>query len=106
MAKEIFDINNYPGNYAMHVSTEEEAERFCEYLDFQGRQWRGGTSYLSNTSYSVHGNQTCYDFNVGMYGDVQWFEDDGADWTILEFSDFDWSDAFKVEEPVMLKFSW
>lgn len=106
MAKEKFDINNYPGNYAMHVRTEEEAECFCKYLDSQGRQWRGGTSYLHHTSYRVYGNQTCYDFNAGMYGDVQWFEDDGADWTILEFSDFDWSDAFKEEEPVVLKFSW
>ena len=106
MAKEKFDINNYPGNYAMHVSTEEEAECFCKYLDFQGRRWRGGSRYLDRTNYSVYDNQTCYVFNERMYGHVQYFEKDDADWTILEFSDFDWSDAFKVEEPVVLKFSW
>lgn len=106
MAKEKFDINNYPGNYAMHVSTEEEAECFCKYLDLQGRQWRGGNNYFDRTNYNIYNNQTCYDFNDGSYADTTWFEEDENDWTILEFSDFDWSDAFKVEEPVVLKFSW
>lgn len=96
-----FNINDYRGRYAMHCKTEEEAKIFCHYLNSVGRKWNSGDSYLSMTNWIINESDTCYVFNNRTYSDVPTCE---RDYTILEFSDFDWDnkecEPFKVGDRV------
>ena len=88
-----FDINNYKGRYyAMHCKTEEEARDFCNYLHSIGRKWSANNPYNKNTMYSMYENETAYAFNVDEYSSVSYCKENG--YTILEFSDFNWSKEF------------
>lgn len=88
-----FDINNYKGMYyVMHCKTEEEAREFCNYLHSVGRKWCSGKSYIGLTNYRENKEKTAYNFNNDSYADTSWYENMG--YTILEFSDFDWSKEF------------
>lgn len=86
-----FNINDYEGKYVMHCKTEEEAEVFCRYLDSVGRKWCNGISYLQENEWIIYTDQTCYAFNQSMYGSVFFLTD--RNYTILEFSDFEWDDS-------------
>ena len=84
-----FNINDYPGKYAMHCKTEEEAKDFCRVLHEAGRKWCTGVSYLENTNWSntLYGTRIYYNFNRGMYAsDESTYTCEG--YTILEWSDF------------------
>lgn len=97
-----FNINDYKGKYAMHCKTEEEAKIFCRYLDSVGRKWGDGDSYMSMTNWDVYGPDTYYDFNDGAYCEKTYFLT--CNYTILEFSDFEWDNKkckpFKVGDRV------
>lgn len=97
-----FNINDYKGKYAMHCKTEEEAKIFCRYLDSVGRKWSDGDSYMSMTKWDVYGPDTYYDFNDGTYCEKRYFLT--HDYTILEFSDFEWDNKkckpFKVGDRI------
>lgn len=56
-----FNINDYPGNYAMLVDSREDIESFCKILDAQGRTWVDGRSYREYMPHST----TCFFFNRG-----------------------------------------
>lgn len=88
-----FNINDYKGKYVMHCKTEEEAKIFCRYLDSVGKKWASGDSYVSATNWDVYGPDTCYNFNNDSYYQRLYFL--AHDYTILEFSDFDWYDIKK-----------
>ena len=81
-----FDINNYKGKYVMHCKTEEEANDFCRYLNFIGRKWYNGSSYLNNTSFYIYNTHTAYYFNEGVYGGL--CNARANNYTILEWEDF------------------
>lgn len=81
-----FDIKNYPGNYAMHCKTEEEARDFLKYLDSIGKKWCNGSSYINDINYSQYHENTAYAFNHGQYARTSWYEDHG--YKILEWSNF------------------
>ena len=87
-----FDINNYKGTYVMHCETEEAANTFCEYLHSIGRAWCSGQKYLGNTCYYCYKKDMAYAFNIGQYGSTEFYKK--RDYTILEFSNFDWSKEF------------
>lgn len=88
-----FNINNYEGKYyVMHCKTEEEAREFCNYLHSIGRKWCNDAAYTNQTYYYAHKDNTVYHFNNGTYGSLNVAI--GCDYTILEFSDFDWSKEF------------
>ena len=88
-----FDINDYKGKYyVMHCKTEEEAREFCNYLHSIGRKWCNDAAYTNQTYYYAHKDNTVYHFNNGTYGSLNVAI--GCDYTILEFSDFDWSKEF------------
>jgi hypothetical protein len=87
-----FDINNYKGKYVMHCKTEEEAREFCNYLHSIGECWCTEKSYSESTLYDKYEAETVYEFNTGHYADVSYYK--GRHFTILEFSDFDWSTEF------------
>ena len=98
-----FNINNYKGNCAMHCKTRAEAESFCRYLDIIGKTWSDGTGYLENNRWNFYTDQTCYNFNEGLYCRKSFYEANG--YKILEFSDFDWSEMtpkhiFKVGDRI------
>ena len=82
----IFDLNKYPGNYAMHCKTAEEAESFCQYLHENGRKWVSGGSYVCNTNYYYYDSETAYSFNTGCYCNCDFYR--RAGYTILEWSDY------------------
>ena len=85
-----FNINEYADSkFAMHCRTENEASIFCAYLNSLGKTWRGGGSYIDNNRYSMHGNQTAYAFNQGLFGSVRGCEESG--YTVLNFCDYNFS---------------
>ena len=79
-----FDFGKYPGKYAMHCKTEEEAKEFCKVMHEAGRKWRNGEASLKYTNWGDCKGETVYYFNEGMYGHTQ----EAQDYTILEWSDF------------------
>ena len=87
-----FDINNYKGRYVMHCKTEAEAREFCNYLHSIGRKWDTRESYLDLTDWTTYKEHTVYYFNEGMFGSCNC--EDVDSYTILEFSDFDWTKEF------------
>lgn len=97
LVKPIFNINDYPGRYAMHCKTKEEAKTFLSYLHDMGARWIGdGCLVIENGSVSdpffyKYDTNSCYSFRNGMvgYGTANATYND---YTILEFEDFDWSD--------------
>lgn len=86
-----FNINNYIGKYVMYCKTEEEAREFCNYLHNIGMRWCSGSPYICHTNYSRNHNNVYY-FNDGTHGSLNYAINDG--YTVLEFSDFDWSKEF------------
>ena len=88
MSKLKFNIKDYPGRYAMHCDSKDKAAMFCKYLDSIGLKWSSGGSYLDDNFWTMEKEETCYSFNDGLFGAVN-FVDDG--YKILEFDDFDWS---------------
>ena len=80
-----FDFNKYPGKYAMHCKSEEEAKEFCEVMHEAGRAWWNMTPYRSQTNWGFE-DKTVYYFNEGMYGHIHGRS--AQDYKILEWSDF------------------
>ena len=87
-----FDINNYKGRYVMHCKTDEEAKVFCDYLHSKGKMWNINIPYKHHTNWNYHTVKTCYNFNEGFYDTIDHYI--GVGYTILEFSDFNWSTEF------------
>lgn len=81
-----FNIEDYPGNYAMHCKTFIEAKSFLAYLNGVGRTWCGGSSYIGREQWHNHEENTAYAFNEGKYIGADWYKDNG--YTVLEWSDF------------------
>lgn len=81
----IFDINKYPGNVAMHCTTEQEAREFCDLMIKDGRYWASNESY-NDTKWDWYKKNTCYNFNCNMYCDLDYFKEEN--FLILEWSDF------------------
>ncbi len=85
-----FDVNEYVGNYVMVCNTKEDAATFCEYLNEVGRCWCDGMEYsrrMTNFDVIPVGNSIAYYFNKGTYGRRSLI---GKEYTVLNFSDFDW----------------
>ena len=102
-----FNLSDYPNSkVVMHVETEEQSLIFRTFLDAQGRTWNSGDSYLELSYFHVYGSRTCYAFNKREYCNLEYYEAYG--YTILNFSDFDWSDLTPSEEdkPIKLRFTW
>ena len=93
-----FDIDDYPGDYAMHCATQEEAEIFCDYLHSVGRSWCSGTPYDSGTNWEEYGEDTLYFFNEGTFGSLEFGHRERENLTILEFREFDFA---STAEPVI-----
>lgn len=82
-----FNIDDYPGDYAMHCKTLREARSFLAHLVSLGRTWNGGESYLGCANWSdKHEEETAYAFNEGRYANFEWYKNHG--YQILEWSDF------------------
>lgn len=97
--KKKFNIDDYPGKYAMHCENPEELFRFYDYLHSVGRKWSNGSSY-AKTRFATNYVR----FNEGSHCFIK-----PSDVTVLEFKDFDWSDfnmketKFKVGDKVRVK---
>ena len=100
-----FNIDEYKGdNIVMRCRTQESAEQFLKYLDSVGRRWCSGTKYTKNSQFVCYKDRTCYRFNRGEYGSVEYFEEYAYE--ILEFEDFDWGDEDSNETPeVVMSFT-
>lgn len=104
--KKNFNIDDYKDSkdkqYVMHCKTKKQAETFCKYLNSVGRKWITGESYLSKTNWEVNKSKTGYDFNKGMYRNIDIitiYRDEylklgcykwDYDHIVLEFDDFKW----------------
>ena len=96
-----FNIDDYTGMVVMHCKTRECAKEFCEYLSSIGKTWRGGTSYNVRTNFDMYEARTCYNFQSGQYGSIEYFTENN--YTILEveyffFYDFDVYIHFSFDE--------
>lgn len=106
MPKKRFNIDEYPGKYAMYCETKEELFKFYDYLYKVGRRWSMGQSYKEfRPTKTVDGRATRYIyFNNGLHGTTC-----VDSYIILNFKDFDWSDfnmketKFKVGDKVRVK---
>ena len=83
---EVFDINKYKGKYVMHTVTKEQYDEFCVYLDSIDKRFMNGDSYANSTDYYDCREDTCINFNIGGYSDVEYYKTKG--YTILEMEDF------------------
>lgn len=92
-----FNIEDYPGNYAMHCKTLIEAKSFLAHLNGIGKTWNGGMSYIHHENWFNNEENTCYEFNAGRYSYLSYFKE--SNWTILEWSDFMYdTPAGKIDE--------
>lgn len=83
-----FRLEDYEGQYVMHVKTEEEYDAFSKFLDSKGEKWNNGDSYLECSYWGFYKNEICFEFDCGAYSTLGYYR--SRDYTILEFSDFDW----------------
>ena len=77
----------------MHCNTREKASDFLKFLDKNGMKWCDGDSYNACNYWCVHEENTCYNFNEGMYADYKSCLRDNI--KILEFDDF----IYEEEKP-------
>ena len=96
LIKPKFNIKDYPGKYAMHVTTEEQAEIFCKYMHILDKRWIKGNSYDEITHFNIFLDLTVYYFNNNTYGNIGFAILNT--YKILEFDDFDWSDFTTMKE--------
>lgn len=89
MNKPKFNIDDYPGKYAMHCDSKDKAAMFCKYLDSAGLKWSSGRSYLGCNFWTIGKEKTRYLFNDGEYASGICYTE--RLYTILEFDDFDWT---------------
>lgn len=82
-----FRLEDYEGQYVMHVKTEEEYDIFSKFLDSKGEKWNNGDSYLERSYWEFYENEICFEFDCGAYSALDYYR--SQDYTILEFSDFD-----------------
>ena len=54
---------------AIHVRSEEEANKLCKAFHNLGKEWYVGASYLNRNIYEHYGKSTCYT-NMGTYGNI------------------------------------
>lgn len=81
-----FNIAVYPGKYAMHCKTKEEAVNFCQHLHNLGLKWCSGRSYADHDNWSFYREDMVYSFNTGSYANVGYYNNEH--YTILEWEDF------------------
>lgn len=79
------EFKNKYNKIAVHCKTEEEAKDFCRQMHGQGMKWRNGESYLKNTNYDMHNEETCY-YGDGEYSSLDFAEK--CNYKILEWSDY------------------
>ncbi len=98
--KEVFDIENYKGEYVMHCETEKEVNEFNKYLANTGRTWFTGDSYLTSDPYKIHKiykSDICYEFNNNKAGGFDYYEINN--YKILKFKDFTFEIKVKEDKP-------
>ena len=90
MQMQKFDFEDYKDrNCVMHCATFEEALEFCAIMTADGRSWMNGDSYEQGIAWDVHKENTCYVFNQGLYGELDYFRMEAdVDFQMLHWSDF------------------
>ena len=99
-----FNPNDYGRNAVMHCSTEEQAIVFCNHLHSLGRRWKSGQAYSTRTLFTEVEGDIYYYFHQDVCSTYRPL----FDYTVLEFSDFEW-DNYTQEpktEPIKLRFTW
>lgn len=81
-----FKFEDYQGKYAMWCKTESEDKKFCDVLSAHTND----TFWASNPRWVRYRAELCYAFNESTYCSKTVYEDNN--YTILNFSDFDWSE--------------
>lgn len=79
-AEEFLDKTN---RVAVHCRTEEEANKFCQWMHKQCLKWHDGGSYITENEFLTCKDQTCYT-NRGFYADSCFYKREG--YKIIEFS--------------------
>ncbi len=96
--KKRFRFEDYKGRCVMHCKTEDEAIAFCKFMHEDGRKWHTDKSYLEDNFYKMNTKYTCYNFNDGRFDDISLYRK--LHYTILKYSDFDWSKQFTKSDLV------
>jgi hypothetical protein len=94
-----FNIEDYPGKYAMYCKTEKDAYDFCRYLHSVGRKWITNRTYIETQNYHYDKHGTVYYFNEGLCDSYEMYNKHNKNKYILSnFEDFDWSDFTMKKE--------
>lgn len=98
-----FLLEDFPDDYTCMVCESiEEADVFCAFLDKNGRRWKNGTRYASDTFF--YPGPRAYFFNQGLSGTIPCSVNATVlsiggrhlNGKVLYFSDFKWSDDPEV----------
>ena len=83
----LFNVNDYPGDYAMLVDSREDAKELARVLDRQGRTWNSGASYMK---FLPPDSTTCFFFNENTYAvsSEKYLRLHYPHFTFLRWSDF------------------
>lgn len=91
----------------IHCDEKWKAEELLKWADKQGYVWRDGDSFLQENNWGNYKKNTCYDFNVGYYCDLSFYENNG--YKILKFEEvvIKEFDEFEVGDRVWdIKYGW
>lgn len=67
-------IDSIKENEAVHCPTKEQSIEFCRLLHNAGESWRFGATYLSNTMWDSHRENTCYNVRNASYSDLEYYK--------------------------------
>lgn len=84
-----FRFEDYTDKYVMCCETKQESDEFCKVMDEAKKTWSTGIRYTERNRWNQYKENTCYDFNNGMYCEINYFiknKDEG--WKILFWKDF------------------
>ena len=81
-----FNFNKWGNkNVVIHCKTKEEARDFCRVM-YENGLWTFSENYLKCDQWDKYNKNTCYNFNSGRFGYVNFYSENG--YTILEWSDY------------------
>jgi hypothetical protein len=77
--------HSFNDNTFILCKTESQAAELCYLLDYYGRSWHNGSSYLDNTNWEENLYLTCYNTALGIYGGYLNYKHSGS--IIIEYKD-------------------
>ena len=72
--KTLMKLTDLTEKQVVHCATKEEAKRICKIAHDNGLKWKNGDSYLDEINFEDYKEETCYSFNLYMYGHLYFYK--------------------------------